>query len=181
MEPDSKNLVTNRCKSVEVDNPRILNILETIQASLNLQDSSVDLSFVDADEICEINREHRNKNTPTDVLSFPQWNWQSPVTSEEKNPSLLIEDGLAQQTDILLGDIVICPEIANQNAEQINQSLDREITFLTLHGFLHLCGHDHQNEDDEKIMTAEQKRIMEILDRKETGDPLWSNLISRKN
>jgi probable rRNA maturation factor len=61
-----------------------------------------------------------------------------------------------------------------ENAEKIGQGLDREVCFLLVHGILHLCGHDHEEEDDEVIMFAEQRKIMESLN----GDlPVWKDCV----
>ncbi|WP_423168497.1 rRNA maturation RNase YbeY, partial [Stenotrophomonas maltophilia] len=62
-----------------------------------------------------------------------------------------------------LGDIVICPEIAERNAKLIGQSLGYEVCFLITHGILHLCGHDHENPSDERKMLMHQRRIMKTL------------------
>jgi probable rRNA maturation factor len=63
--------------------------------------------------------------------------------------------------ELCLGDMVICPEIAERQAKEIGQATEREITFLCVHSMLHLLGYDHQTEDEERIMIDKQKAVME--------------------
>ena len=93
------------------------------------------ISFVSIDEIHELNLKYRNIDKPTDVLSFPGINNS-------------------------LGDIIISPEKAKEQAKTIGHSFERELTFLVIHGFLHLLGFDHETKEDEEKMIALQKEIM---------------------
>jgi probable rRNA maturation factor len=108
-------------------------------------DVTVSLTFVDEGEIRRLNNEYRGMDEPTDVLSFPLYDPNAPIIGE-----------------ICLGDIVICPEIAVRQAQDIGQTTEREIAFLCVHSMLHLLGYDHLTEDDERIMIEKQKAIMEI-------------------
>jgi len=93
-----------------------------------------------------LNREYRQKDAPTDVLSFPMG---------DVNP----ENGL-----MILGDIVISAEKAKEQSETLNQSIEREIMFLAVHAVLHLLGYDHElSEDDDLVMINKQKEITENL------------------
>lgn len=176
MEPESKNLISNHCKNFAINQDRFDKILNLIQSSLRFASSYVDLSFVDNETIRELNHDHRGKDSATDVLSFPQWNWLRPVCVGEAEPLELIKETHIGE-DLLLGDVVICPAMANQNAKKINQPLEREITFLMVHGILHLCGHDHQDKDEQQVMNTEQQRIMEILENVSA----WTDLLRRPN
>ena len=98
--------------------------------------------FVDADEIQRINREFRKIDKVTDVISFA-----------------LCDDKDLIQTDEL-GDIFICLNRAFEQAFDYGHSITREVAFLAVHGYLHLCGYDHMNPDDEKIMFAKQDEIL---------------------
>lgn len=60
----------------------------------------------------------------------------------------------------MLGDIIICTDVAAEQAEQYGHSFERELGFLALHGFLHLLGYDHMTEEDEKVMFGRQKDIL---------------------
>ena len=117
--------------------------------------------ITNANKIQELNLQYRDKNKTTDVLSFPQIEWEYPcavgVLSKESS-SLKIP----QNT---LGDLVISLEQTEHNAQNIGQSINREFCFLLVHGILHLCGHDHIELEDEKIMLNQQRLIMDILEK----------------
>ncbi|HCN61394.1 MULTISPECIES: rRNA maturation RNase YbeY [Mammaliicoccus] len=110
------------------------------------QEAELSISFVDEEEIQAINRDYRDKDKVTDVISF---------SLEEDEPEI---EGL----DIprVLGDIIICLEVAKEQADSYNHSLSRELGFLALHGFLHLLGYDHMTEVDEKEMFSRQDEIL---------------------
>lgn len=107
------------------------------------RNSSASITIVDKDEIQRINREFRNIDKVTDVLSFPAW------------------DGSEYDvTDGYLGDIAICLERAQEQAEEYGHSLERELSFLTIHGMLHICGYDHIEPEDEKVMFGLQNELL---------------------
>jgi len=110
------------------------------------EEAELSISFVDEEEIQAINRDYRNKDKVTDVISF---------SLEEDEPEI---EGL----DIprVLGDIIICLGVAQEQAQSYNHSLSRELGFLALHGFLHLLGYDHMTEEDEKEMFSRQDEIL---------------------
>lgn len=111
------------------------------------EDAELSVTFVDKEEIQQINRDYRNKDKVTDVISF---------ALEEDEPEI---EGL----DIprVLGDIIICADVAKEQADEYGHSFERELGFLSLHGFLHLLGYDHMNEADEKEMFGRQKSILD--------------------
>lgn len=120
-------------------------------------DCEVSVTLVDNKQIHTLNREHRNIDRPTDVLSFPMLEFD--------------EDGIAEECDfdmdgemILLGDIVISMERANEQAKEYGHSLIREVAFLTAHSMLHLLGYDHvDDEEGEKIMCEKQDTVLNKL------------------
>lgn len=121
----------------------------------DFKDVSVSINFVSDEEIQRLNREFRNIDKVTDVLSFPNLN----KTSNEKLKKFR---KLADfDTNLLfLGDIVISKKVAKKQAREYEHSLKREVCFLALHGFLHLLGFDHIKEEDEKIMIKLQSKIL---------------------
>ena len=135
-------------------------ILKIIKVCENLlkedfKDVSVSINFVSDEEIQKLNREFRNIDKVTDVLSFPNLN-KTPNEKLKKFRKLADFD-----TNLLfLGDIVISKKIAKKQAREYEHSLKREVCFLALHGFLHLLGFDHIKEEDEKIMTKLQSKIL---------------------
>ena len=100
--------------------------------------------IVDEQKIHEINKTYRNKDSVTDVISFA-----------------LEDDDTFIKTDVrILGDIYICLKRAKDQAIEYGHSFLRELSFLTVHGLLHLLGYDHMKEDDEKIMFKLQEMIL---------------------
>ena len=113
--------------------------------------AEVSVTFTDNEGIRELNREYRDIDRPTDVLSFPLYDY---IGGEKPD-----DEDLAQ-----LGDIVISLERAREQAEEYGHTFQREIVFLTVHSVLHLLGYDHEkSEEDEHDMFARQDEIMEIL------------------
>lgn len=110
-------------------------------------DAEVSLTLTDNDGIQVLNKEHRDKDTATDVLSFPQYDSLKDLEEIE-------EDFL------YLGDIVISVERAKEQADSFGHSFEREMCFLVVHSMLHLFGYDHMETEDEKEMTALQEAIL---------------------
>ena len=109
----------------------------------DVEPRNVSVLITDNEEIHELNLEYRQKDAPTDVLSFP----------------LFDEDGYLDDEE--LGDIVISLERAKAQAEEYNHSLKREVAFLTAHSMLHLLGYDHENGEQE--MYIKQDEILNEL------------------
>lgn len=143
---DDNQLVEEKTKEM------LLNLLEFAAKfeNIDLDNTEMSLSFVDKNEIQEINRDYRGKDVPTDVISFA-------LNDETDEIEIL---GLEEEINTL-GDVIICVEIAKEQAQEYNHSFDREIGFLAVHGLLHLLGYDHMEEDDEKIMFSKQEEILE--------------------
>lgn len=123
----------------------------------------VSLSFVGEDEIRELNKEYRDTDKVTDVLSFPT----------VENPERGVIDIASHASDLNpetwllnLGDIIICLPRAKQQAKEYGHSLKREVAFLSLHSLLHLLGYDHMNQADEEQMTAVQNAVLDKLNIK---------------
>lgn len=100
--------------------------------------------FVSNDEIQQINRDYRGLDKVTDVISF----------------ALMDNDLSNYNAEDELGDVFICVDRAKEQAVEYGHSLEREIGFLAVHGYLHLCGYDHMSEKDEKVMFAKQDEIL---------------------
>ncbi|MFD2046099.1 rRNA maturation RNase YbeY [Ornithinibacillus salinisoli] len=111
--------------------------------------AEVSISFVDNREIQELNRNYRQKDTPTDVISF--------ALQETVEGELNV---VGEDLPLVLGDIVISVDQAKEQAKDYEHTLERELGFLAVHGFLHLLGYDHMNEQDEKIMFQRQDEIL---------------------
>ena len=115
-------------------------------------DCEVSVTFTDNQGIHQLNKEYRNVDRPTDVLSFPLMDFDG----ESDEPEV-------DEPRISLGDIVISLEKAAEQAEAYGHSFEREVAFLTAHSMLHLLGYDHMEEDEERDMRARQRTVMELL------------------
>ena len=132
-------------------------VREAILATLEYEDlifgAEVAVTFCDNDYIKELNKEHRNKDKATDVLSFPMYDFEE--SEPEFNP-----DG-----SVTLGDIVISLERAAEQASELGHSLKREVAFLIIHSTLHLLGYDHErSKDDEEAQCLAQREIIEKIE-----------------
>lgn len=112
-------------------------------------DAEMSVTFVSNEEIKRINHEFRNKDEVTDVLSFPQ---------EELGDG---EIEIVGDIPVHLGDVIISLDVAKKQAEEYEHSLEREIAFLAVHGFLHLIGYDHETIEEEKEMFERQENILQ--------------------
>jgi probable rRNA maturation factor len=104
------------------------------------------LTFVDRDEIAALNREHLGGDGPTDVMSFP-----------------LDADAPASNggVPVLLGDVVVCPAVAAEQARRHAGSLDDELALLVVHGVLHVLGHDHADAEQTARMQQNERALLE--------------------
>ena len=110
--------------------------------------TEVDITIVDDEEIHTLNRDYRNVDRPTDVLSFA-------LDEGEEEPEII--DGPELH---LLGDIIISAETAQRQGEEFGHGLEREIVYLAVHGLLHLLGYDHMVEEDKVIMRAKEEEAL---------------------
>ncbi len=113
------------------------------------EDCEISVSIVDHEEIREINRQFRNIDRATDVLSFPMLTFAEGEKAE-----------VNENDEIVLGDIIISLERAKEQAEGYGHSLKRELAFLTAHSMLHLLGYDHMEPEEEEEMFRRQKEIL---------------------
>lgn len=111
------------------------------------------VTIVDADEILELNREYREKDRVTDVLSFPQF----------ADHDDLLEDLLDAETETLIGDVVICYDVAASQAEGYGTGLTREMLYLFVHSVMHLFGYDHMEEDEKLVMREQEERVLSAI------------------
>ncbi|MGN1414911.1 MAG: rRNA maturation RNase YbeY [Anaerovoracaceae bacterium] len=115
---------------------------------IDTERSEISVTFVSLEEIHDLNREYRQVDSPTDVLSFPQFDDL---------------DDLPEEGEIMLGDVVICSDRAREQAEEFGHSFEREIIYLFVHSVLHLLGYDHMEEDEKRIMRCREEEVMERI------------------
>ena len=148
----------NRQKRVVIDYDLKMLIRRAVLASLMAEGvdgkCEVSVTFTDNEGIREINREYRNIDAPTDVLSFPQIDFEADGVDKSSNEKKI------------LGDIVLSVDRVAEQAAELSHSFEHEAAFLCVHSMLHLLGYDHVTcEEDEKKMFARQRMIIKILAR----------------
>ena len=151
----TKIFIENRQNRLPVTKDLRLIIRAAVEATLIFEDferpAEVSVSIVGKDEIRQLNKDHRNIDKETDVLSFPMYDGE-------------YEDYDMSSGRLNLGDIVVCADVCAKQARQIGQSVSEEMAFLCIHSTLHLLGYDHEtSEEDEEDMFARQRVIKEYM------------------
>ena len=132
---------------------RYTEIAKVAFSYLNIKENyEVDVSLVDDETIHQVNRDYRNVDRVTDVISF--------AFNDDKDPKDQINSLDVQK---MLGEILICLPQAKRQAAEIGNSLERELSFLFTHGLLHLLGYDHMTPEDEAIMFPLQEKILSLV------------------
>ena len=112
------------------------------------------ITFTTPEEIRKINKKYRKIDRATDVLSFPMFE-KDELDEKIKNKDFLYED--------VLGDIIISIDKVREQAEDYGHSFERELSYMLVHGFYHLMGYDHIEEEDKKIMRPKEEKILNEL------------------
>lgn len=148
---ETKQVSTQEQKKIEA-------LLQFAANYLKLSDAvEMSVTFMDNAAIQKINHQYRNKEMPTDVISFA---FEEEL---EEAPAIIFDEELMADFEMpqILGDLMISTERAKEQALDYGHSYERELGFLALHGFLHLNGYDHLTESDEKTMFGLQKEILD--------------------
>ena len=145
-------IITNDQKAVKIPTGIRMLIRRCCHAVLRMEEfydpAEISVTFVDNEQIRELNAQYRNKDTSTDVLSFPM--------GEDGVYDINHDTGAK-----ILGDIVISMETAQEQAERYGHGLDREVGYLTAHSMLHLLGYDHENGGMERVrMREKEEQVM---------------------
>ena len=135
----------NEVKKSGIDTRQLKSVARKLLREVDEPDSALSLSLVDDAEIQEMNRDHRGKDKPTDVLSFPLY-----------EPG---EEEAGQSPERLLGDVVISIDTARRQAAEYDAPLQNEVYRLLIHGLLHVMGHDHEEPSERAAMEAEERRL----------------------
>lgn len=128
-------------------------LMESIEAVL--QEMAIDrrcevsLTLTDNENIKQLNQTYRNKNSETDVLSFPQYD--------------ILKEGVPKDPILYLGDIVISVEKAREQALDFGHSFEREMVYLTVHSMYHLMGYDHMEDSEKTVMREMEKKTLKKL------------------
>lgn len=158
------------CEFIDDENKFSSDMTEKLVSALNIAlnesikpefDVSVAVTVVDREEIRRLNKETRNTDKVTDVLSFPMLEFSEPCVFLEELNSW---DYIPENNSVFMGDIILCKEKIEEQAIEYGHTFLRESVYLTLHGLLHIFGYDHIEEDDKKIMREKEKEILKILE-----------------
>jgi probable rRNA maturation factor len=125
-------------------------------------EAEINIVITDAAGIREYNRQYRDIDKETDVLSFPAVDYEQPADFsivEEQESAYINPD----TQELMLGDIMLCADRVRAQAEEYGHSEKREFAFLLAHSMLHLLGYDHMVEEEEKVMFAKQAEILDNL------------------
>ena len=148
---NTRVIITNQQKAVKIPTGVRMLIRRTCNAVLQMEkfegSAEVSVTFVDNEQIRELNKQYRDKDAATDVLSFPMG----------ENGVYDINHSTGAK---ILGDVVISVERAVEQAERYGHSLEREIGYLTAHSMLHLLGYDHENGGLEKVRMREKEELV---------------------
>ena len=149
----SKNFTKLICKLLKTANK---------YSRFNQRKVQVAISFVGKEEIKKLNKDNRGIDKATDVLSFPTLSLVPLQKINMKDPEIRCDiDPVTKH--LMLGDIVICEDVAKANAEEYGHSFERELSYMVVHGFYHLMGYDHMVENDKKEMREKEENILKKL------------------
>src|SRR4030043_838792 len=144
-------LIKNQQKTIKINQRKIREIVKKVLHSLKVDEKTeVSILFTDDKFIRSLNNKYREIDKSTDVLSFSLWEG-SVKTPESESVKLL-------------GDIIISLETAQRQADNLNHSMEKELTVLLIHGLLHLTGYAHEEDKDYKIMREKEGEILKTFD-----------------
>jgi len=118
---------------------------------------AVEFAFVDGEEIRRLNRELRQTDKITDVLSFPALDGIKGQPLKKKDHAFELDE----EGNLLIGSIAVCKERAKEQAEEYGHSFERELNYLLVHGIMHCLGYDHTTEDEKSEMREQEERVLE--------------------
>jgi probable rRNA maturation factor len=153
--------------AVPVEVERWVALAERVLAAEGVRgDAELSLLFVGDDVMTVLNRRFMDADGPTDVLAFPiddpidagRWPDAGTTGPDRDGPD-------PRELPLLLGDVVVCPGVAQQQAHDHGQSLDDELALLVVHGVLHVLGHDHASPEEEAAMKAKERELLGRLHR----------------
>ncbi|HEY8345104.1 MAG TPA: rRNA maturation RNase YbeY [Bacillota bacterium] len=142
-------IVNNEQTEVRIDEAlleSLTRIVESVLSAHQKGESEVGIILTDRETIHQLNRDYRQVDAPTDVLSFA-------LSEGDQEPQ-------AEFIPDLLGDVIICIPKAQEQAREYGHSFEREVLYLAVHGVLHLLGYDHQTAEEKQVMRAAEERFL---------------------
>lgn len=147
-------LIENRTRH-RIDDELVDHLADSVLEKLDIRQGELGVTFIDDGEMIELNRKHMGRERPTDVLAFPI---EAATGKEQSSGGWHDEE---EGMPVLLGDIVICPDVAKHQASLEGTTFEQELCLLMIHGILHISGADH--EIDDGTMDALQNRLYNEL------------------
>ena len=153
---ETYEIIYKDVEKVETWEEIVKKVFNTCFEEEGLQDSKlyITVTFTNPENIQKINQQYRNIDSPTDVLSFPMFQKEELDNKVQKKEF--------QYQDIL-GDIIISIPKVEEQAKEYGHSFERELSYMLVHGFYHLMGYDHIEEEDKKIMRTKEEKVLETL------------------
>lgn len=154
----NKKLFTKKFKNII--NGNYENATKRLKLPQNLE---INVAFVNGKQIRDLNREFRQIDKVTDVLSFPNLlDLDKPrIIEDELNIKNFPNDVNPETNNIMLGDIYICVSRAKKQSKEYGHSVEREMGYLAVHGLLHVLGYDHINDADKVVMRMREEEIVQ--------------------
>lgn len=147
----SYNGIESEANEEEIINKVVKTVLELEGIKRDLE---IYITLTNNEEIHKINKEYREVDRPTDVLSFPMY---------EREEIETLRDVKTDEMEEILGDIIISIPKIKEQAIEYGHSYERELAYLTTHGMLHLLGYDHMIEEEKTIMREHEEKVLEKL------------------
>ena len=129
-------------------------VIRVLEEEKVLPEVDVYITLTNNDENHKINKEYRDVDRPTDVLSFPMY---------ERDEIAGLKNDTDDEIEKILGDIIVSIEKVREQAEEYGHSFERELAYLVTHGMLHLLGYDHMIEEEKAVMRKREEEILETL------------------
>ena len=132
-------------------------IQKVVRQCFEIANVYLNIILTDSENIKQINQRYRNIDKETDVLSFPMF--------EKEEINHLIEKSKLKEIEVqeVLGDIVISIPRVKQQALEYGHNIERELSYMIVHGFYHIMGYDHMNEEEKNIMRAKEEKVLNLL------------------
>lgn len=157
--------VDNRQSKIEITEEIEKSIANIIEYALREEKVNipceVSVVFVDNEKIRELNRENRNIDKVTDVLSFPMLEYPKGKVFKNVYENFNFPDTDLDEGSLVLGDVALSLEKAKEQSLEFNHSFIREVVYLTIHSVLHLLGYDHMEEEEKIVMRKREEEILE--------------------
>lgn len=147
------NYIKEKCNKDITSDIEIIIQTALSKKKIENQNVSISISAVDKEKIHEINKEYRNVDRPTDVLSFP-------IFSREEIDLFSSLDDSKKVKELELGDIIICIDVLEEHAKEYETGILREMLYMITHGVCHLLGYDHEVDEEKREMRAIEEKIL---------------------